>query len=198
MPEFTAVNASGAREKFATGSVRDTRAGKGRYDLITPIGLKRLAQHYENGAAKYGDRNWERGQPVSRFLDSALRHLYAHLGGDRSEDHLAAAAWNCLGAIHMEQEAHNGNVPVALDDLPHGLIDPPKDRTRPEPENKAPLYICQTVLDETCAAHRTCSHAKPHPHLPYCDRTCHQFPAGPTCVPVPPENEPTQRVGTTS
>jgi len=117
---FKNVCDSGAREEFATGSRRDTRAGKGRYDLITPIGLKRLAVHYENGACKYGDRNWERGQPVSRYLDSAIRHLYAYLAGDRSEDHLAAAAWNALGAIHTEEMTAAGVLPPALNDVPSG------------------------------------------------------------------------------
>ena len=51
---------SGKREGFATGMVRDTREGKGRFELITPIALRRLALVYEKGAAKYAARNWER------------------------------------------------------------------------------------------------------------------------------------------
>ena len=38
---------SGERQQFDTGAVRDPAKGKGRYDLITPHGLKRLALHYE-------------------------------------------------------------------------------------------------------------------------------------------------------
>lgn len=114
---YDAVADSGERQDFDTGSVRDTRAGKGRYDLITPIGLLRLARHYENGAEKYGDRNWEKGQPVSRYLDSAIRHLFNYLGGDRSEDHLAAVAWNALAAIHTEAEVGAGRLPAELNDV---------------------------------------------------------------------------------
>lgn len=117
MLRFDKVNDSGAREDFSTGSRRDTRDGKGRFDLITPVGLKRLAVHYENGAKKYGDRNWEKGQPVSRYLDSGIRHFYAYLGGDRSEDHLAAAAWNALAAIHTIEKCAAGELPRELDDL---------------------------------------------------------------------------------
>lgn len=95
---------SGIREQFSTGSVRDTRVGKGRYDLITPIGLRRLAQLYERGAIKYGDNNWQKGQPVSRFVDSAIRHMFNYLEGDKSEDHLAACAWNCFAVMHMEEK----------------------------------------------------------------------------------------------
>lgn len=113
--EFDEVKDSGSRQEFTTGSKRDTAEGKGRYDLITPIGLARLAKHYQNGSKKYGDRNWELGQPICRYLDSALRHIYKHLEGDRSEDHLAAGAWNLLGAIHTEEMIERGLLPKELD-----------------------------------------------------------------------------------
>jgi len=55
------------------------------------------------GAAKYSDYNWERGMPVSEMLNHAIAHIYAYLSGDRSEDHLAHASWNCFGAMHSEE-----------------------------------------------------------------------------------------------
>jgi hypothetical protein len=58
------------------------------------------------GAAKYGDGNWERGFPVNDILNHAIRHVYLHLSGDRTEDHLSHAAANLLMAIHTE--ATNG------------------------------------------------------------------------------------------
>lgn len=48
---------SGEREKFDSGMVRDQRTGKGRFDLISPIALRRLAVIYEKGAIKYESRN---------------------------------------------------------------------------------------------------------------------------------------------
>ena len=116
--EFDMVQDSGKRQEFDTGSVRDTREGKGRYDLISPIALHRLAVHYENGAKKYGDRNWERGQPVSRYFDSAIRHMYKYLSGSRDEDHEAAAIWNIVAMIHTETMVENGELPSELCDLP--------------------------------------------------------------------------------
>jgi hypothetical protein len=115
--EFTEVKDSGSRRETVTGAVRDRQQGKGRYDLITPIGLRRLALHYENGARKYKDRNWEKGMPLSWFLDSAIRHLFDYLSGDRSEDHLAAVAWNALGYIHIEQLIRDSKLPKELDDM---------------------------------------------------------------------------------
>ena len=116
--QFEAVKDSGARQEFPTGSRRDTQEGKGRYDLISVIFLKRLAKHCENGATKYGDRNWEKGQPLQRYLNSALRHISNFLEGDRSEDHLAAAAWNLMGVIHTEEMIARGKLPLELNDLP--------------------------------------------------------------------------------
>ena len=102
--KFTSVVDSGKREAFKTGSVRDTRIGKGRYDLLPFSALDRLARHYENGAVKYGDRNWELGQPLGRYIDSAIRHISKWMRGMSDEDHLAAAAWNILGCIHTEEQ----------------------------------------------------------------------------------------------
>ncbi len=113
---------SGKRQSFNTGSVRDTREGKGRYDLVSPVFLKRLARHYENGALKYGERNWEKGQPVSRYLDSAMRHLVRYLDGERGEDHLTAAAWNCGAAIHTLELIRRGSLPRELDDCPERTV----------------------------------------------------------------------------
>ena len=59
--EYDAVKDSGKGRKWNTGSVRDTRTNKGRYDLLPVYAIKRLAQHFEHGAVKYGDRNWEKG-----------------------------------------------------------------------------------------------------------------------------------------
>ncbi len=96
------VTDSGQREDFAAGAKRDTRTGKGRYDLIPPIALKRLAAHYEKGAAKYNDHNWTKGIPSSRFMDSLVRHANEYRLGERTEDHLAAILFNAMGIMFNE------------------------------------------------------------------------------------------------
>jgi len=108
---MTSLPDSGNREYVATGGMREPATGKGRYDLLSPAVLKRVAQHYENGAEKYAARNWEKGLPDSRCFDSAVRHLYTWLEGDKSEDHLAAAIWNISALIFNETYfAKNGVV----------------------------------------------------------------------------------------
>lgn len=89
--------------EFSTGAVRSADRVGERYDLISPIGLRRLAMTCHEGAVKYNDYNWERGMPISEMLNHGIAHLYAYLSGDRSEDHLAHAAWNCFGAMHSEE-----------------------------------------------------------------------------------------------
>lgn len=108
---------SGARREFDTGSVRDVRDGKGRFDLIPAHPVKRLAQLYERGAKKYGDRNWEKGQPLSSYLDSMLRHANDYVGGDRSEDHLIAVVWNAFAFIETERRVQAGLLPNELADV---------------------------------------------------------------------------------
>ncbi len=88
---------------FQTGARRSSDAANVRYDLITPIGLRRLAQTCAEGARKYGDYNWQKGIPASEMLNHAIRHIYLWLEGDHGEDHLAHAAWNILGVCHFEQ-----------------------------------------------------------------------------------------------
>jgi hypothetical protein len=104
---------SGEREIHGeNGAVRDIRTGKGRYDLISHIAMRRLAVVYEKGAAKYADRNWEKGMPLCRFFDSAKRHMDQWLAGETDEDHLGHAMWNLASMIHL------GELRPDLDDRP--------------------------------------------------------------------------------
>lgn len=108
------INDSGARISYGEGkATREPSTGKGRFDLITPFGLARLAKWYELGAQKYEDRNWEKGMPYSRCVDSALRHIDKFLMGMTDEDHLSAAVWNLLCIIHFQECGMDG-----LNDLP--------------------------------------------------------------------------------
>lgn len=109
------IDDSGERINYGeNAAMREPSTGKGRFDLITPYGITRLAKWYELGSKKYTDRNWEKGMPFSRYLDSAFRHLIKYMMGMKDEDHLAAIVWNILAIMHHQElgEYH-------LDDLPH-------------------------------------------------------------------------------
>lgn len=116
------IKDSGEREEESSGAVRNTRTGKGRYDLLPLLALARLAKHYETGAKKYSDRNWEKGIKISRFMDSGIRHLFKFiLGVIDGEDHLTAAIWNLCGALEILERIDRGILPDELDDLPYIL-----------------------------------------------------------------------------
>lgn len=111
------INDGGARINYGeTAAQREPATGKGRPDLISPFGLNRLAKWYELGSMKYGDRNWEKGMPFSRYTASMFRHVIQWMMGDESEDHLAAVTWNALGIIHHQELGE-----LEWDDMPHYL-----------------------------------------------------------------------------
>lgn len=110
---------AGEREVNETGYQREPNGGRGRYELISPIMLRRLAVLYEKGASKYAARNWEKGGNLSRFLNSALRHTLQYLEGYRDEDHLVQAIWNLTCIVHIEEMIERGLMPEEFDDLPN-------------------------------------------------------------------------------
>ena len=61
--------------------------------------LLEVAKHFEEGAKKYGDNNWQKGIPVRCYIDSAVRHYLKYLRGDKDEPHDRAFCWNILCAI---------------------------------------------------------------------------------------------------
>lgn len=96
------IKDSGERSTFSTGAVRDLHAGKGRMDLLPWAAIIEVSKHAENGAAKYGEHNVDKGIPLHSLIDSGLRHLAKYLEGWDDEPHLLAAAWNLLWAVQME------------------------------------------------------------------------------------------------
>lgn len=136
MAQYDRVMSTGKEhQKFDSGSRRDSAQGKGRPDLlpvhaliriakvcdplVVPIhGIQRLSVHYENGAVKYGDRNWELGQPISRYFQSMFRHLQKYVGGAREEDHLAAVVWNACAIMDHEERIARGLLDSKWDDMP--------------------------------------------------------------------------------
>ncbi len=97
-------NELGNEQTFQSGAKRDVKKGKGRCDLLPASALLRLARHFESGASKYGDRNWEKGIPISSFIDSGMRHFLKYMSGWEDEDHLCAATWNLICAMWTEEK----------------------------------------------------------------------------------------------
>lgn len=58
-----------------------------------------VSKHFEEGAKKYGEYNWQKGIPTHCYIDSAVRHYLKHLRGDDDEPHNRAFVWNILCCI---------------------------------------------------------------------------------------------------
>lgn len=90
-------------QEYSTGAVRSSDANGVRYDLVSPIGLRRVAETCKEGSLKYDDWNWLKGFPMSDVLNHCMRHIELWRSGDTSEDHLAHAAWNLFALMHFEE-----------------------------------------------------------------------------------------------
>lgn len=56
--------------------------GKPRFDLLPPDAMNEVARVYTFGAAKYADRNWEKGMDWGRVYAGQQRHMQAFWGGE--------------------------------------------------------------------------------------------------------------------
>ena len=107
--------------KFNTGSVRDNAEGKGRPSLMPLLALEEVSKTFEAGAAKYQERNWEKGQPLSSYMDSLTRHMHKFFGGATDENHASQMAWNALCMLETHLRVQKGLLPEELDDRPETI-----------------------------------------------------------------------------
>ena len=102
------------RVQFAGGGMRDSQAGKPRFDLLIPKGvpferqyLTRVALHMAKGAERYSDRNWEKFQDeeaLERAKASAFRHFMQWFTGETDEDHAAAIFFNVMAVEYIKEK----------------------------------------------------------------------------------------------
>lgn len=71
--------------------------------------LLEVAKHFEEGAKKYGENNWQKGIPVHCYIDSAVRHYLKWLRGDKDEPHDRAFVWNLMCCIWEVDYRELGN-----------------------------------------------------------------------------------------
>jgi len=65
--------------------------------------LLEVSMHFEEGAEKYGENNWQKGLPVKCYINSAVRHFLKYLREDTDERHDRAFCWNVLCAIWTDK-----------------------------------------------------------------------------------------------
>lgn len=109
----------------STGATRSSRRGRGRYDLIPPEALRALAIALQDGEI-FGERNWEKGMPVSWFIDSMFSHLHdilMGLEGDKEKDptkenHIDHLVFNACVLATVWKRVKAGKLPKELIDIP--------------------------------------------------------------------------------
>lgn len=77
-----------------------------RYDLLPAEPLRQVAEHYGRGAAKYADRNWERGYDWSLSFAALQRHAWQFWGGEDLDPetrshHMAAVVFHALALMEF-------------------------------------------------------------------------------------------------
>jgi len=96
------MKSSGKTREFVTGSKRDSSEGKPRWDLIPQDLLVHVAKWMEQGAEKYGDNNWRKGQPKREVYNSMYNHMRKYWAGWTDEDHLSAIIVNAFFLMHVD------------------------------------------------------------------------------------------------
>lgn len=91
--------------------------GKHKWSLVDFKSFEGMVKVLEFGAEKYEAHNWKKGLPTSELSESLLRHLFAHMSGERIDPesglpHLDHVACNVMFLNWM-----TANRPD-LDDLP--------------------------------------------------------------------------------
>lgn len=109
------------REVIVTDAITGGRKASklARFDLIPPEPLWALAEHYGRGAAKYDDRNYEKGYKWGLSVAALQRHMYQWLQGksidtETGTHHLIAVAWHAFALFIFEMRG------IGTDDVRRG------------------------------------------------------------------------------
>lgn len=126
-------------------SKKDSKPEK--YSLLPWDAVDEVARVYGEGAAKYGDRNWEIGNYFSTSLDALGRH-YADFqkGEDRASDnnchHLASVAFHALAIIAWQKRG------IGIDDRSKK----PKGQGKPKRAQKSRSTLKESGPDPRLSA----------------------------------------------
>lgn len=83
----------------ATGGAKGAKLA--RFDLLPYDALWEVAEHFGRGAAKYEDRNWEKGYDHGLSQAALMRHFADYMNGvdidpETGGLHITAVAWHAL------------------------------------------------------------------------------------------------------
>lgn len=84
---------------FETGAIRSDNTGRERFDFISPLALKELAQYLATSENSFAQVNYFKGIPEDACLESLLRHINDYqLNGKKIE--AVALLFNAVALVH--------------------------------------------------------------------------------------------------
>lgn len=108
---------TGKEREYGTGAKKQHAEGKGMPVLFPGDAYLEVCKHFEDGAVHYGGRNWEKGIPLSSYIDSLERHIAQEKMGLTDESHDRAIAWNAICYLATKLRIKAGILPQELNDL---------------------------------------------------------------------------------
>lgn len=108
--------------------------------------LLEVSKHYEDGANKYGERNWEKGISLHSYIDSGIRHFLKYIDGADDERHDRAFVWNMLGAI-WTQKHH-----IHLIDIPFNLLNTESTAHNDSDIDTSSYYVSRSQITDALEA----------------------------------------------
>ena len=93
-----------------------------RTDLLPADALLHVSEHFGKGAAKYADRNWEKGYEWSKSYGALLRHLLLWWEGEDFDEDEVFGEFHHLDAVlfHALVLRRFADAKPELDDRPNG------------------------------------------------------------------------------
>lgn len=106
--------------QFPTGAIREVEGKPMPLKNLSFLALNQLNNYLAKFNHKYDAGNWKLGQDVETYLNAAMRHLIKHIANEYEqgkiepeEDHLIAALFNLMGAVHERERNRNHNTEVS-------------------------------------------------------------------------------------
>ena len=149
----------GGKREFSTGAKKQAASGKGTPVLFPGDAYIAISQHFEDGAIVYDARNWEKGIPLSKLVDSLERHIAQFKMNMVDESHLRAIGWNAVVLLATKLRIENGLLPKELDDMPKYVTTSVEELTK-ELHVEEKLLRCNGADNPLC--NDKCSHRRSH------------------------------------
>jgi hypothetical protein len=112
-------------------ALRDNK-GKPELSQVDPLLLEEVARVLEFGAKKYARNNWRKGQPVTKLLDSGMRHMAAILRGEDIDPESGCKHWAHVCCNMMFLGCQEGR-----EDL--------DDRYKKKKGEEEPVFVCDAA-----------------------------------------------------